>query len=112
MRSFEIEVYRTASDEAPFQIWIEGLKDRKAQTKLYARLDRASFGNFGDWKDLKGAKGLCEMRDHYGQGFRIYYSIVGSKIILLLAGSTKSDQTRAISKAKEYLADYIRRTKS
>jgi putative addiction module killer protein len=109
---YEIEVYRTATDEAPFQAWIESLRDQKAQTRLYARLDRASYGNFGDWKDLTGAKGLFEMRDHYGQGFRIYYSIVGSRIILLLAGSTKSEQNRAIMKAKEYLADYFRRTSS
>ena len=50
------------------------------------------------------------MRDHYGQGYRIYYSIEGQKIILLLAGSTKKEQTKTIAKAKEYLADYKRRT--
>jgi putative addiction module killer protein len=51
------------------------------------------------------------MRIHYAQGYRLFYTIVGSKIVLFLAGSTKSEQERTIAKAKDYLADYQRRTK-
>ncbi len=109
MKQFEIESYITKKGKAPFLRWLERLKDNTAKTKLYARIDRASYGNFGDWKTLKNAKGVHEMREHYGQGYRIYYSIVGQNIILLLAGSTKKDQSKAIAKAKEYLADYKRR---
>lgn len=49
------------------------------------------------------------MRIHYAQGLRIFYTIVGQKVILLLAGSSKRDQDRVIAKAKEYLADYYKR---
>jgi putative component of toxin-antitoxin plasmid stabilization module len=35
----------------------------------------------------------------------VYFSFAGQRIILLLAGSTKRDQKKAIAKAKEYLAD-------
>ncbi len=68
-------------------------------------------GNFGDWKDIKGAKGVFEMREHYGPGYRIFYAVVGKKVVLLLAGSTKKDQKKTIAKAKEYLTDYVERTK-
>jgi len=106
---FEIESYVTEDGETPFLAWLLRLNDKKIQAKLYARLDRASFGNFGDWKALSGTKGIYEMREHFGQGYRIYYAIVGKKVILLLAGSTKKDQNKVIAKAKKYLADYKNR---
>ncbi len=52
------------------------------------------------------------MREHYSPGYRIFYAIVGKKLVLLLAGSTKKDQKKTISKAKGYLEDYLERTKS
>lgn len=73
------------------------------------RVDRASLGNFGDWKELKGTQGVFEMREQYSPGFRIFYTLVGNKVILLLAGSTKKDQKATIKKAQEYLTDYKRR---
>ena len=72
---YEIEEYLDAKDNSTFGEWLLGLKDKKAQIKLHARIRRAELGNLGDWKDIKGVKGLYEMREHYGQGFRIYYTI-------------------------------------
>ncbi len=51
------------------------------------------------------------MREHYGPGYRIFYAVVGKKVVLLLVGSTKKDQKKIIAKAKEYLTDYVERTK-
>ena len=109
MKKFEIESYVTENGKTPFLSWLLRVKDKKVQAKLYARLDRARYGNFGDWKALSGTKGIYEMREHYGQGFRIYYAIVGKKVILLLAGSTKKDQNKVIAKAQKYFADYKQR---
>ncbi len=108
---FEIEEYITSDGKKPFSDWLLNLKDKRAQVKIRARIARASLGNFGDWKSLEKANGIYEMREHYGSGFRIFYKIVGSKIILLLAGATKQEQDKTIAKAKEYLADYDRRNK-
>jgi putative addiction module killer protein len=108
---YEIEEYVAASGKKPFADWLLDLWDARAQARIRARLRRAAFGNFGDWKYLSGIKGVFEMRENYGPGYRIYYSIVGRKIILLLAGSTKKDQNRAIAKAVDYLIDYERRMK-
>lgn len=112
MERYEIRVFETESGDAPFQEWIENLKDAKARTILLARIARAAGGNFGDWKAIVGARGLCEMRIQYAQGFRIFYTVVGQEIVVLLAGSTKQEQDKTIAKAKEYLADYNRRVKT
>jgi putative addiction module killer protein len=109
MKRYEVEAYTTEKGEIPFQEWLSGLKDEVAKTKLTAKLDRASFGLFGDCKTIKGAKGIFEMREHYGSGYRIFYSVIENKIVLLLAGSIKRDQKKTIAKAKEYLADYERK---
>lgn len=105
MRKYELEVYVTEEGYEPFTEWLNGLKDKRVQAKLAARLRRAAFGNFGDFKTIKGAKRLLEMREHSGSGYRIR----GNKLILLLAGSSKKDQNRTIVKAKAYLADYERK---
>jgi putative addiction module killer protein len=108
---YEIEVYEDSTGAAPFESWLLKLKDKRVQVKIQKRIDRAALGNFGDWKDIEDANGIFEMREHYGAGYRIFYSIVNRKIILLLAGSSKKDQKRTIMKAKEYLADYKRKNK-
>lgn len=108
---YNLEEYVADNGQSPFGQWLIGLKDKRAQAKLHARIRRASFDNFGDWKSIKGAKGLLEMREHYGPGYRIFYSIIGEKIVLLLAGSDKKDHNKAIAKAKTYLTDYQERAK-
>jgi putative addiction module killer protein len=108
---YAVEEYQTAEGQKPFSEWLSGLPDKRTQAKLLARVNRASLGNFGDWKALKNTGGLCEMREHYGPGFRIYYKIAGKRLLLVLAGSSKRDQEAAIAKAKKYLEDYERRKK-
>lgn len=109
---YVIEEYAAANGATPFGRWLLGLKDKRAQAKLRARITRASFGNFGDWKKIAGVPGLCEMREHYGPGYRVFYSVEGGKVVLLLAGSTKKDQNKAIDQAKARLIDYRARSKT
>ncbi len=111
MKQYDIEEYENVTGKAPFGEWLLDLKDERAQARIRARIRRAAFGNFGDWKNIKGVKGIFEMREHYSPGYRIFYAIVGKKLVLLLAGSTKKDQKKTIAKAKKYLADYTERTK-
>jgi putative addiction module killer protein len=112
MKTYDIEIYETEDGDVPFQNWLDGIKNAEAKTQIVARIRRASMGNFGDWKPLTGATGICEMRIHHSQGFRIFYTLSGQKIVLLLAGATKKEQDKTIVKAKTYLADYERRTKT
>ncbi len=73
---YEIGEYITANGKSPYAKWDGSLKDRVAIAKLASRIDRAAHGNFGDWKPVTGAKGVYEMRENYGPGYRIYYSIM------------------------------------
>ena len=108
---YDIEIYEDKKGKSPFAEWLTGIKDMKSRAKIQSRIDRIALGNFGDAKPITGAKGIYELREHYGQGFRVFYAKVGKKVVLLLAGSTKKDQNKAIAKATEYLADYERREK-
>ena len=108
---YDISVYQSESGQSPFQDWVNNLNDPKARTIIASRIERAAAGLFGDWKPIAGANGVCEMRIHFGPGYRIFYSIVGQKIVLLLAGSTKQRHDKTIASAKACLGDYNRRTK-
>jgi putative addiction module killer protein len=101
MGKYEVEEYVTEEGKVPFAAWLLHLKDTTGQGKLLACIRCASFGNFGDWKEIKGAKGLYEMREHYGPGYRISYTLVGKKLILLLAGSSKKYQKKGDSPSQK-----------
>ena len=110
--TYIIEEYADEKGVTPFGRWLLGLKDKRAQARIRARIARASHGNFGDWKKITGISGLCEMREHHGPGYRVYYSLESQKIVLLLAGSTKKDQNKTIAEAKVRLVDYRARSKT
>ncbi|MGS0756828.1 type II toxin-antitoxin system RelE/ParE family toxin, partial [Roseateles sp. GG27B] len=94
---------------APFDDWLEGLKDRAARAKVRARLLRVEGGNMGDCKPLRD--GVQELRIDYGLGYRVMLSQQGPVLVLLLCGSDKDDQERAIGRAIEYLKDWKQRGK-
>ena len=60
---------------------------------------------------MVGAHGIFEMRIHAGAGYRVFYTVVGNTVVLLLAGATKKDQRRTLERAKVYLEDYRKRMK-
>ncbi len=103
-----IEYYTTIDEKCPFTEWLEDLSTIY-QAKVFTRLDRLVEGNKGDWKHLENSK-LCELRLHFGKGYRIYYKELDKVIILIVAGSDKSEQTRTIKKANKYLEDYLTRS--
>ena len=63
------------------------------------RLDRAINGNLGDVKSL--GDGVSEMRIFAGQGYRLYFTLRGGELIILLCGGDKSSQQHDIQKAKQ-----------
>ncbi len=84
-----------------FDRWLAKLKDRSAKIKILARLDRIENGNFGDYKQID--KNLFELRIFFGPGYRIYYTIRGNTIVILLTGGKKATQSKDIEKAKVLL---------
>lgn len=87
-----------------FALWHEGLRDQRAQLKIAQRILRLEAGNPGDWKPL--GEGISEMRIDYGPGYRIYYTVRERVVYLLLCGSDKQGQDKAIRRARE-LAEQI-----
>ena len=75
------------------------MRDRKTVLAIANRLDRAITGNFGDVAPV--GEGVSEIRIIFGPGYRLYYTIRQSTIILMLCGGDKSTQEKDIKKAKE-----------
>lgn len=98
--------YKTQDGMAPFRDWLVNLKDARGKAKVTKAVTQMEAGNFGDHKPIADGNGLQERRIDYGPGYRIYYVTEGDELIILFAGSNKSDQQTAIDAAKEYLADY------
>lgn len=103
----EIRIYADGQGRAPFELWLHALQDRQARTRITARLARLQAGNFGDCKPLRD--GVLELRVDHGPGYRVYLSRQGPVLVLLLCGSDKADQDRAIKQAIEYLNDWKQR---
>lgn len=82
-----------------FTQWASKLKDRRALTRINARIDRAMFGNLGDVKFLRDS--VSEMRIDVGSGYRLYFTRRGTTVIVLLCGGDKSTQNKDIEHAVE-----------
>lgn len=98
--------YTSTEGKTPFKDWLLALRDGRAQAKVTKAVTQMEAGNFGDHKSIKDGHGLYERRLDYGPGYRIYYTTEGDELIILFAGSDKSDQQKTIDSAKDYLADY------
>ena len=61
------------------------------------RVERIQSGNFGDAKSV--GESVYEMRIDMGPGYRVYYTMRGNELIMLLVGGDKSTQQRDIEKA-------------
>jgi putative addiction module killer protein len=77
------------------------------RAKIRVRLDRARLENLGDHRSVSG--GVRELRINYGPGYRVYFALDGSKVILLLLGGDKSSQEKDIGLAKVYWQEQQRR---
>jgi putative addiction module killer protein len=91
-------MYRVERTEE-FESWLDVLRDRTAQKRVAMRVRRIESGLLGDWKSL--SDGVSEMRVDYGPGYRVYFTMREQVIVILLCGSEKRDQDRAIKLAKE-----------
>ncbi|MDP2065855.1 MAG: type II toxin-antitoxin system RelE/ParE family toxin [Burkholderiaceae bacterium] len=106
----DIRIYTDATGRAPFEEWLNELKDAQGRARIRARLARLQAGNFGDCKPLRA--GVLELRIDHGPGYRVYLSRQGTVLVLLLCGSDKGAQDKAIKQALAYWADWKQRGES
>lgn len=90
-----LEIRKTGN----FLKFMEGLRDRRAKTKIAGRVDRLAFGHEGDVVPV--GEGVSELRIHFGPGYRVYFKRHGNLFVFILCGSDKSTQDRDIKLAKQ-----------
>ena len=107
---FEIRHYLTPDGKEVYLEWHRSLRDTRARIAIDRRINRLELENFGDHKFCRD--GVWEMRIDVGPGYRVYYAMAGSQVILLLLGSDKRTQTADIDRACAYWQDWQRRAGS
>jgi len=104
-----VQQYQTADGKVPFTEWIDSLADLETRAAIDSRVARLKQGNLGDFKKLKDAEGVIELRIDFGPGFRIYLGRAGNTLVVLLCGGDKRTQNRDIKDAVSYWKDYKER---
>ena len=105
---YEIRHYVTAGEKDVYLDWIRKVRDVTARIAIDRRVNRIELGNFGDHKFCRD--GVWELRIDVGPGYRVYYAVTGSEIVLLLCGGDKRTQSTDIDLACKYWQDWQRRT--
>jgi putative addiction module killer protein len=80
-----------------FDDWLNGLKDGMTRIRLARRLEKVQRGLLGDVAPV--GEGVNEMREHFGPGWRMYYSERNDMLIVMLGGGDKSTQKQDIARA-------------
>jgi putative addiction module killer protein len=82
-----------------YSTWIDNLKDKSGRARILVRVDRLIHGNPGSHRDL--TEGVSELKIDVGPGYRVFYSIKGDRLLLLLTGGDKASQQKDIALALE-----------
>jgi len=88
-----IEIRKTEA----YARWLDGLHDIRARARVMTRIERLAAGNSGDVKPV--GEGVSELRINYGPGYRVYYTMRGRTVVILLAGGEKRTQATDIKTA-------------
>ena len=90
-----VEIRKTQT----FAKWMADLRDRQAKARIIVRIERMQGDNFGNHKAV--GDGVSEMRIDYGPGYRVYFTVRGKTLVILLCGGDKGTQRMDIAKAKQ-----------
>jgi len=69
------------------------------------RVDRLIHGNPGSHRNL--TEGVSELKVDVGPGYRVYYSLRGNSLLLLLVGGDKASQAKDIALALELNRNFV-----
>ncbi len=98
----EIKFHKLPNGREPVRDWLLSL-DKSMRVKIIKRIERIYDNNFGDYKQIDA--NLYELRFTLGKGYRIYYTIQGETLVLLLNAGDKSKHAKDIELAKIYLTN-------
>ncbi len=105
----QIIYYKTQNGRCPYDEWLDSL-DNKIKSIIENRVERLKDGLYGDHRKLKNSL-LSELRFDIGKGYRVYYKDLTNFILIIIAGSDKSDQKRVINQADKYFKDFVERNR-
>lgn len=86
-----------------FAAWHAGLRDLRAKVAIARRIDRIAAGTLGDVKPLGGE--VSELRVDVGPGYRLYFTMRGGVMVVLLAGGDKRTQAADIKRARKFASE-------
>lgn len=96
--------YFNAAGKSPFREWIKRKLDGETRNRINSRIRRIEeFGNYGDCEPV--GNGVYELKVDTGPGYRVYFGIDES-LMILLGGGHKDTQYLDIRKAQECWEDY------
>lgn len=101
-RSITIEAYVLNRPLPQFTPWIDGLKDETVRGVIAARIKRLEHGLIGDVQPV--GDGVSELCIHLGAGWRQYFTMRGTEIVVLLMGGSKRTQKKDVKRAKALAA--------
>jgi putative addiction module killer protein len=87
-----------------FATWHSAIRDLRAKVAIARRIDRAAAGNWGDVKSV--GDGVSELRVDLGPGYRVYFTLRGEVVIVLLVGGDKGSQDADIRRAKKLAKEH------
>ena len=105
---FLVREYINPDGTSPFRKWLSSLPV-ETRARIQARVLRFEAGNLGDHKAVGDS--VWEARLDFGPGYRLYFAKTGRTVILLLIGGDKRSQSKDISQAKQYWAQYLKESK-
>lgn len=99
-----LKVLQLENGKIPFEEWYSQLSDQRTRVSIAARLTNLQNESFRNFKYLQG--GVYELRIFLGPGYRVYFSMIGNAVVVLLGGGDKRSQNDDIKKAKRIWAKY------
>jgi putative addiction module killer protein len=102
----DVSEYVDTEGYSPYADWFDR-QNALVAAKIATAVTRLSLGNFSNVKGV--GSGIFEIRIDFGPGYRIYFGKDGERLVILLAGGTKSRQQRDVSAALANWRDYKRR---
>lgn len=98
MPEIAIREYIDPSGRSPFARWFDAL-NVTAAARVTVAITRLAQGNFSNVEGV--GSGVFELKIDFGPGYRVYFGKDGTRIVLLLGGSTKKRQGPAITAAQD-----------
>ena len=103
-----LQEYVDERGRSPFGSWFASLNS-VAAAKVVVALNKLERGAFSNVEPV--GEGVSEVKLDFGPGYRIYFGMDGSSLVILLTGGIKKRQSKDITTAKLLWADYKARKK-